>query len=332
MPYAMECPRGKLPRPLALIGLTAMLAGCEAPLNLEAVREQSAQALQRTDFFQAVAQNDRVVAIAGNTGALLISTTDGRDWTRVSVPTNESFLTLDTCPDGSFIALTFGNQLWHGNDAASQWTAHDLPSQEQMMTADCAPDGTWWVGGSFTTLQSSSDRGANWQEFSLNEDAILTNLQFLDAQTAVATGEYGLVLKTLDGGATWDYAGYLPDEFYPHAAHFNSADEGWVGGLNGFIYHTTDGGETWSRQATDTSMPVFGFVNAGSTLFALGDNATVLALEGDRWRSLATPNEPLYLRGGVVLRNHQLLVAGGRGLLLQLDIPVASLANTEGGN
>ena len=333
MPYPMECPRGKVPTPLILAGLSALLlTGCEAPLNLEAVRQQSQQAIQRTDFFQSVAQNDQIVAIAGNNGALLVSENSGADWQRVPVQTTESFLSLDTCPDGSFIALTFNNQLWHGNPAGTQWTAHELPSQEQMMTADCAPDGTWWVGGSFTTLQSSSDQGATWQETSLNEDAILTNLQFLDPETALATGEYGLVLKTLDGGETWDYAGYLPDEFYPHAAYFESADEGWVGGLNGFIYHTTDGGETWDRQPTDTSMPVFGFVKAGNALFALGDNATVLALSGGSWTGLETPNQPLYLRDGVVLANNQLLVAGGRGLLLQLDIPVASVASNNRGN
>ncbi|PPI83715.1 glycosyl hydrolase [Marinobacter maroccanus] len=333
MPYALECPRGTFPPTLAFVGLsTLLLSGCEAPLNLEAVRQQSQQAVQRTDFFQAVAQNDRVIAIAGNTGTMLVSDDGGQSWQRVPVSTNESFLSLDACPDGSFIALTFDNQFWHGNSAGTQWTAHELPSQEQMMTAACSPDGSWWAGGSFTTIQSSTDQGASWQETTLNEDAILTNLQFLDSETAMATGEYGLLLKTLDGGQSWDYAGYLPEEFYPHSAHFSSATEGWVGGLNGFIYHTTDGGETWNRQETDTSMPVFGFITAGDSLFALGDNATVMALQENQWTSLETPNQPLYLRDGVALNNSQLLVAGGRGLLLQVDIPVAKVASKNRGN
>ncbi|MGF2735624.1 WD40/YVTN/BNR-like repeat-containing protein [Marinobacter sp.] len=333
MPYASECPRGIFPFSIAIAGLSAMLlTGCEAPLNLDAVRAQSQQAIQRTDFFQSVAQNDQVVAMAGNTGALLVSQNGGQDWQRIPVPTSESFLSLDTCPDGSFIALTFDNQLWHGTTAGTEWQPHDLPSQEQMMTATCAPDGSWWAGGSFTTLQSSADQGTTWNETTLNEDAILTNLQFLDADTAIATGEYGLVLKTRDGGQTWDYAGYLPEEFYPHSAYFASSEEGWVGGLNGFIYHTTDGGESWDRQPTDTTMPLFGFIDAEGALFALGDNATVLTLQGDQWASLKTPSQPLYLRDGVLLENRQLLVAGGRGLLLHLDIPVANVASNNRGN
>ena len=66
MPYPMECPHGKVPITLALAGASALLTGCEAPLNLEAVRQQSQQAIQRTDFFQSVARNDQIVAIAGN--------------------------------------------------------------------------------------------------------------------------------------------------------------------------------------------------------------------------------------------------------------------------
>lgn len=308
-----------------------MLVGCEAPLDLESVRQQSQQAVKRTDFFQSIASNEQILTLAGNTGALLISENNGENWRRVQIDTEESFLTLDSCPDGSFIALTFDNQLWHGTADGTDWTPHGLPSQEQMMTAACAPDGSWWAAGSFTTVQSSSDKGSSWSETTLNEDAILTNLQFMDASTAIATGEYGLVLLTENGGESWDYAGYLPDEFYPHGAHFASVDEGWVGGLNGFIYHTTDGGETWSQQPTDTSMPVFGFVDAGTSLYAVGDNATVMTLANGQWKSLDTPNKPLYLRTGLALPNRQLLVAGGRGLLLHVDIPMASVASNDRG-
>lgn len=330
MLYASGCPRGTLFPSVALAGLSTLaLTGCEAPLNLDAVHQQSQQAIQRTDFYQAVADNDQVIVVAGNTGVLLARPHGSEHWQRVAAPTHDSFIDLDSCPDGSFVALTFSNQVWHGDASASHWTTHDLPSSEQMMALTCAPDNAWWTAGSFTTLQHSADQGASWQEVSLQEDAILTNVQFLDADTAIATGEYGLLLKSEDGGSHWEIGGYLPDEFYPHASHFRSADEGWVGGLNGFIYHTTDGGQSWTRQATDTSVPVFGFVTGGHELLALGDNSTVLRLQGNQWRSVDTPNQPLYLRGGVLLENRQLLAAGGRGLLLNLDIPTAVLASKK---
>jgi len=314
---------------VSLAGLsTLLMTGCEAPLNLEAVREQSQQAVKRTDFYQAMARNDDVIVLSGNNGVVLVSSDNGETWSR-QTPTSDSFLALDVCPDQSFIALTFDNTIWHGDASAENWTAHALPSQEQMMTAACAPDGGWWAAGSFTTIQGSSDQGETWTETSLTEDAILNNLQFVDASKAYATGEYGLVLTSDDGGDNWDYAGYLPEEFYAHSSYFHSADEGWVGGLNGFIYHTTDGGESWEKSPTGINAPVFGFVSGASGLYALADNATVLKYVGQSWQKISTSDQPLYLRSGILLPNHQLLAAGGRGLLLNLDIPVAYSASTD---
>jgi len=129
-----------------------LLTGCEAPLNLEAVRQVSEQSSKRTDFYQAMARNDEVIVVSGNDGVLLTSSDEGATWKRQLLNTTASFLALDVCPDNTFIALTFNNQIWHGDAQASHWTPHALPSQEQMMTVACAPDESWWTAGSFTTI------------------------------------------------------------------------------------------------------------------------------------------------------------------------------------
>ncbi|WP_303288410.1 glycosyl hydrolase [Marinobacter sp. SS8-8] len=306
-----------------------LLTGCEAPLNLEAVRQVSEQSSKRTDFYQAMARNDELIVVSGNSGVLLTSSDNGATWRRQSLNSTASFLALDVCPDSSFLALTFDNQIWHGNAQASRWTSHALPSQEQMMTATCAPDGSWWTAGSFTTIQYSSDQGQSWDETSLFEDAIINNLQFLTQDQAIATGEYGMVLRSDDGGLNWDYAGYLPDEFYAHTSYFRSTNEGWVGGLNGFIYHTTDGGQNWVQMPADTNAPVFGFIPGNSALYAVADNATVLALQGSAWEKISESDQPLYLRTGLLLPDQKLLVAGGRGLLFKLEIPMALAASID---
>jgi photosystem II stability/assembly factor-like uncharacterized protein len=306
-----------------------LLTGCEAPLNLEAVRQVSEQSSKRTDFYQAMARNDNVIVVSGNNGVLLTSPDEGATWRRQPLSTTASFLALDVCPDNSFIALTFNNQIWHGDAQASHWTPHALPSQEQMMTAACAPDGSWWTAGSFTTIQYSSDQGETWDETSLYEDAIINNLQFLNQDQAIATGEYGMVLRTDDGGANWDYAGYLPDEFYAHTSYFRSMSEGWVGGLNGFIYHTTDGGESWEQIFAETNAPVFGFIPGDAELYAVADNATVLQLQGSAWKKISESDQPLYLRTGLLMPEQKLLVAGGRGLLFDLELPAASAASKD---
>jgi len=306
-----------------------LLTGCEAPLNLEAVRQISEQSSKRTDFYQSMVRNDQVIVVTGNDGVLLTSHDNGETWKRQALNSTASFLALDVCPDNSFIALTFDNQVWQGNAQGSLWTPHTLPSQEQMLTVACAPDGSWWTAGSFTTIQYSSDLGKNWDETSLYEDAIINNLQFINEDQAIATGEYGMVLRSDDGGLNWDYAGYLPDEFYAHTSYFRSMEEGWVGGLNGFIYHTTDGGESWEQMPAETNAPVFGFIPGSSELYAVADNATVLQLQGSTWKKISESDQPLYLRTGLLIPEHKLLVAGGRGLLFDLELPAVNAASKD---
>jgi photosystem II stability/assembly factor-like uncharacterized protein len=306
-----------------------LLTGCEAPLDLEAVRKASELSSKRTDFYQAMARNQEVIVVSGNDGVLLTSKDNGTNWKRQALDSTASFLALDVCPDNSFIALTFNNQIWHGDAQGRNWKPHTLPSKEQMMTAACAPDGGWWAAGSFTTIQYSTNKGESWDETSLSEDAIINNLQFLNEDQAIATGEYGMVLRSDDGGLNWDYAGYLPDEFYAHTSYFRSMDEGWVGGLNGFIYHTTDGGQSWEQMPTETNAPVFGFIPGNPGLFAVADNATVLELQGSAWKKISESDQPLYLRTGLLLADQKLLVAGGRGLLFKLEIPMGLAASKD---
>ncbi|MDP2242511.1 YCF48-related protein [Pseudomonas sp.] len=320
----------RLPRcTLALILLPVLLAGCEAELNLAAVGEATRHASLRTDHYQALASNATVSVLVGNDGVILVSQDQGLNWQRQQLPGQPGLIDVDACPDGSFIALGFANQLWHSADQGLSWNAHTLPTQEQMLTATCAPDGAWWAAGSFTTLLNSQDQGANWDETSLDEDAMLTTLQFLDAQQAVVTGEFGLVFSSTDGGQSWQASGRLPEEFYPHASHFVSLDEGWVGGLNGFIYHTLDAGQNWQRQDTPSAAPIFNFSANRDGLFAIGDHSSVLRLSGERWQALPTPNAPAYLRAANSSDDHRLTVAGGRGLLLNLDTRPALAAQAQ---
>ncbi len=72
-----------------------------------------------------------------------------------------------------------------------------------------------------------------------------------------------------------------------YAADFVSADEGWVVGAFGTIYHTSDGGERWQMQASGTQEPLFSvdFVNS-RVGWAVGRQGVILHTRdgGARWR------------------------------------------------
>ncbi|GAC18657.1 WD40/YVTN/BNR-like repeat-containing protein [Paraglaciecola arctica] len=273
--------------------------------------------LQRTDSYQAFAKNDQVAVLVGNNGVVLTSH-DAKTWSRTILAGMPSLIDIASCPDQRLIALSFDNQVWVSNINGDDWISIEVPTQEQLMTIDCAPNGNWWVAGGFSTFLHSANDGQNWQTTSLDEDAIITNLVFISEQDAVATAEFGMILVTENGGISWDLIGFLPDEFFPHSTHFATTAEGWVGGLNGFVYHTKDGGRNWLRQSADSSVPIYQFVQVDDALYALGDNATVMKLAGSNWQTVQPPTAPVYLRAALHF-NGKLLVAGGRGMLLALD-------------
>lgn len=303
---------------------TLLLSGCESPLVLEKVNAQNKQPIQRTDFYQAFASNDDVSVLVGNSG-LILTSLDGQIWSRKVLDEKPSFIAIDSCPDKSFIALSFDNHIWKSSTNANTWSSIKIDSQEQLMTLDCAPNGDWWVAGGFSTLIRSSDNGHSWHSITLDEDTIITDVHFLSELEAVATAEFGMLITTNDGGLNWEIKGYMPGEFYPHAAYFTSISEGWVGGLNGFIFYTNDAGNSWQQQSVDSTAPIYQFEYIDGEIFALGDNATVLKFNGTKWVTIMHPSAPVYLRAALYFKQ-KLLVAGGRGMLKTIDPNIAALS------
>src|SRR5205814_4452652 len=76
----------------------------------------------------------------------------------------------------------------------------------------------------------------------------------LDPLTAFAVGGFdlvggGAVLRTLDGGSSWQ--NITPASTGFRDAFFLDATTGWVAGSS--LYTTTDGGTSWTRQFGDDS-------------------------------------------------------------------------------
>jgi len=305
---------------LAILPGLMLLAGCEAPLNLSGVEDQLQEPVRRTDQVQAVATAPGLEVAVGSNGLVLHRTSSDQPWQRQILDTQPNLIDVDVCPDGSLIALGFEQQLWRSDDSAVSWRVIDLPTPENLLDAACAPDGSYWAVGSFSTLLSSHDGGDSWDENSLGEDAMLSSIQFLGDGTAYVTGEFGMVARSDDTGRNWEQLDYIPNDFYPQDAHFSTRWRGWVVGLDGMVLHTEDAGMSWQVEPTSVAAPLYGIVQAGDALVALGENGTVLSRRQGQWQPLEAPVMPIWLRDAARQENGQLLIAGGAGTLLSLDI------------
>lgn len=305
---------------LAALTMPLLLAGCEAPLNLNGVENELTKSVRRTDQLMAVTVAGDKVVIAGSDGLILSSDRAQLNWQRQELEQRPNFVAIDTCPDNSMIALSMEHQVWISSDQGVSWDMSELPTYESLISLTCGPDNSYWASGSFSTFMSSHDQGTSWQELSLNEDATITSVQFLDNNRMIATGEFGLVARSEDAGQNWAVQEPIPNEFFPQGSYFKNSDTGWVAGLGGTILHTSDGGLSWNPQQTPTESPLYGFYANDTRLFAFGDHGTVLELKGQQWARLDSPKIPVYLRDGMQISADKLLVAGGWGSLFTIDI------------
>ena len=172
--------------------------------------------------------------------------------------------------------------------------------------------------------------GDGWQEV----DAPTRDRLFAVAQgemgRAVATGAFGTVLYSKDGGASWtqaeiDWPALIGQDYQPHVYNvsFDARGRVFIVGEFGLIARSDDGGQSWTPlHQGDASL--FGFALSDSGLaYAVGQSGTVLRSRdgGDSWAAIDSGNEAILM--DVAIRPDGKAVATG----IRQAISIAPEAN-----
>jgi photosystem II stability/assembly factor-like uncharacterized protein len=128
---------------------------------------------------------------------------------------------------------------------------------------------------------------AQWETLSSGVTESLNSVCFIDSNTGYTVGNQGTILKTIDGGTTWNIQSSKTDLelIYVCSPEVNTV---FVVAVNGMILKTSDGGTNWMVQLTGTDFTLTDvyFMGANS-LFAVGshwDSAVILsAINGEAW-------------------------------------------------
>lgn len=97
----------------------------------------------------------------------------------------------------------------------------------------------------------TADTGLHWIKLPFSAGAYLHRIRFVSANTGFIIGgadtiPSGFLLKTTDGGLTWQrIILHTPFPGSPAAMHFTDASTGFIAGKQ-FLKKTTDGGITWT--------------------------------------------------------------------------------------
>ena len=189
----------------------------------------------------------------------------------------------------------------------------------------------------------SDDDGVTWRQAQAPVQVMLTAVRMLDAQTGWSVGHDATILRTRDGGETWQLVHYAPQAQLPLLdVWFRDADNGFAVGAFGAFLASADGGDTWICRngcwdeddradgppllhAPDSDFEDDFHLNAivpaaAGRLFLAGEAGVLYRSDddGQTWRALPSPYSGSWF-GALSLDMDTVLVAGLRGRLFRSE-------------
>ncbi|CAG2153973.1 WD40/YVTN/BNR-like repeat-containing protein [Cupriavidus numazuensis] len=231
----------------------------------------------------------RIVAV-GEHGIVLLSDDEGKTYRQArSVPVSATLSAVTFTDDkhgwvvgqwGVILATRDGGETW---EKQRMDTTADQPLFSVLFTND--REGI--AVGLWSLMLQTHDGGKTWTKTTLPKppdggkaDRNLYHV-FADQKGALyISAEQGIVLKSTDGGANWDYlATGGKGSLWSGVAMPDGRIV--VGGLLGSLFQSSDGGATWSPLKAGTKSSITSLIAAGSGLIAVGLDGLVMQQRAD---------------------------------------------------
>ncbi len=165
----------------------------------------------------------------------------------------------------------------------------------------------------------SRNAGISWTQAEVPTRATLTGVALHDHGNGWAVGHDAVILRTRDGGDTWETVHAAPEEERPLLdVWFENAHHGIAVGAYGLFLQTRDGGDTWQPRAIEDGDAHLNHVAAATSgrLYIAAEAGGVFRSDdgGGSWRRLPSPYAGSFF-GTLPLDDDRVYLYGLRGHL-----------------
>jgi photosystem II stability/assembly factor-like uncharacterized protein len=283
-----------------LLSIAFVLIGINTFAQWEVLSSGSTESLKSVCFI-----DPNTGYAVGDYGTILKTNDGGATWNSQASGTDQELIYVCSPEANSIFVVARNGMILKTTDGGTSWNVQLSGSDFNLASVYFIDENTIYAVGSHwdSAVILSCTNGGTWNiKYTVIMEwpvIWLTSVCFSDVNTGYVVGgkahanqTAGLLLKTTDGGTTWDY---LPAESAPlNSVYFTDNETGYiVGGFccelgcNGKIQKTTDGGTVWTEQTIPSSTGILNSVwfTDAVTGYAAGDNGTILKTtdEGATW-------------------------------------------------
>ncbi|MBM4242480.1 MAG: hypothetical protein FJ148_01520 [Deltaproteobacteria bacterium] len=315
--------------PVAVLLLAAVSAGFAQTVGPRDIRQ---------NLFDACFVSATEGWVVGDLGRVYKTSDGGKSWVRQEPAGRDPVLGI-ACVDGKQAWLSsIAGRIYKTSDGGTTWQMQQTPAKRNLFKVAFATPLRGTAVGDFGTMVHTEDGGATWREVALPgdfklpdsaldsgvlpNDALLYGLVYADENHGWIAGEFGTLLATTDGGATWkQQSSGLETTIF--GIDFTDTKNGVAVGIDGVILRTEDGGATWNPvKSPFTERSFYEIALSPQHAWIVGSQGTILA-SGDGGRTWSEFKTPIQLasewfRGASMAGNSAYLV-GGAGLIYRTD-------------
>lgn len=291
---------------------SSLLHAAPVPAPLEREALNTAQADHRVLLGVARA-GSRLVAV-GERGLIVLSDDDGSSWRQAKVPVAVTLTAVSFATPKTGWAVGHAGVVLHTEDGGATWGRQlDGIAIGKLLTEAAK--------ASATSGNADAERTAAVARQFVGDgpDKPFLDLHFSDERNGILIGAYGLMLRTEDGGKSWQSMMGRVDN--PKGLHLYAiavrGDTIWLAGEQGFLARSGDAGKTFARVEPPYRGSYF-------TLTTLADGEVIVGgLKGNVFRSAERGARfdkvegffPVSLSASVVLKDGKMVFSNQAGQL-----------------
>ena len=260
---------------------------------------------------------DRLVAV-GERGLVLLSDDNGQQWRQAPVPVSVSLSAVQFVDGQHGWAVGHAGVVLATVDGGEHWTVQLDGLRAAQLELNSAK----------AELASAADADAAQARVQSAErlvadgaDKPFLALQFVDAKRGLIVGAYGLVLETLDGGASWQSrVGHVDNPGGMHLYAIGRQGAQWfLAGEQGYLARSSDDGASFQQLESPYAGTFFTLQNRADGALLVGGlkgNAFISIDSGDTFQPLPVPM-PVSFSDATALADGQVLLANQAGGLFR---------------